>query len=293
MEQRVALATFKALPSLSRDDQLVIPELALRRLVGVPAVWDAPHVRWDSFDAVVIRSCWDYHTRPDAFREWIDRVHHAGVPVWNPPAVLHWNIEKTYLRELVARGLAVVPTHWIERGSGASLASVLEEEGWTDAVVKPVVSASAENAWRTSVHRASADEARFRDLVTREGVMVQRFMEPIQTTGEWSLCFFRGVFSHAVLKRPQPGDFRVQSEFGATYRSASPHPALLAKAGAALAAAPAPCLYARVDGCVVDGVFHLMELELLEPSLYLGYDGAAPARFAEAIEGVVSGRSGR
>jgi hypothetical protein len=283
MEQRVALATYKALASLSRDDQLVLPELALRRVVGVPAVWDDPDVRWASFDAVVIRSCWDYHTRPDAFREWIDRVRDAGVSIWNPPAVLHWNIEKTYLRELVARGLSVVPTRWIERGSGARLATVLEEEGWIEAVVKPVVSASAENTWRTSSERASADEARFSNLVAREGVMVQRFVQPVQTEGEWSLCFFGGEFSHAVLKRPVPGDFRVQSEFGGTRSKVTPDPALIAEASAVLAAAPERCLYARVDGCVVEGAFWLMELELLEPSLFLAYDRLAPARFAEAI----------
>jgi hypothetical protein len=283
MEQRVALATYKALASLSRDDQLVLPELALRRVVGVPAVWDDPDVRWAAFDAVVIRSCWDYHTRPDAFREWIDRVRDAGVSIWNPPAVLHWNIEKTYLRELVARGLSVVPTRWIERGSGARLATVLEEEGWIEAVVKPVVSASAENTWRTSSERASADEARFSNLVAREGVMVQRFVQPVQTEGEWSLCFFGGEFSHAVLKRPVPGDFRVQSEFGGTRSKVTPDPALIAEASAVLAAAPERCLYARVDGCVVEGAFWLMELELLEPSLFLAYDRLAPARFAEAI----------
>jgi hypothetical protein len=283
MQQRVALATYKALPSLSRDDQLLIPELALRGVAGVPAVWDDSDVPWDAFDAVVIRSCWDYHTRPDVFREWINRVRDAGVPIWNPPAVLHWNIEKTYLRELVATGFAVVPTRWIERGSGAKLVAVLEEEGWDEAVVKPIVSASAANTWRTSIERASADQGRFRDLVASETVMVRRFAQPIQTEGEWSLCFFGGEFSHAVLKRPVPGDFRVQSEFGGTHSKVTPDPALIAEASAVLSAAPERCLYARVDGCVVDGAFWLMELELLEPSLFLGYDPLAPARFATAI----------
>jgi hypothetical protein len=183
----------------------------------------------------------------------------------------------------MATGFAVVQTHWVERGSNAKLVTVLEEEGWGEAVVKPVVSASAANTWRTSIERASAEEGRFRDLVEREGVMVQRFVQPVQTKGEWSLCFFGGEFSHAVLKRPVPGDFRVQSEFGGTRSKVTPDPALIAEASAVLAAAPERCLYARVDGCIVDGAFWLMELELLEPSLFLAYDPLAPARFAAAI----------
>jgi hypothetical protein len=279
----VAFVTYAALPELSADDRLAAD--ALRRLgARVESVaWDAPGVPWSSFDAIVVRSCWDYHVRPLEFRAWLDDVERSGARLWNPAPLLRWNMEKTYLRELEARGVAVVPTRWVERGAEPSLVSLLAREGWSDAVVKPVLSASAHETWRTGAGQAAADEERFRGLLARGGVMVQPFLGAVRDEGEWSLLFFGGAFSHAVVKRPADGDFRVQESFGGVARREHPQPALLAQAQAVADLVPGPWLYARVDGCVVDGRFLLMELEMLEPSLFLASDPRAAPRFAEAI----------
>ena len=263
--------------------------MALARLgVAVtPAVWNDESVQWDRFDAVVVRSCWDYHYRPAQFVGWVSRVDSLGTPLVNPAAVLRWNAEKTYLRDLAAAGVRTVPTRWIERGDADSLEAVLEEQGWRSAVVKPAVSASAHNTWRVDAASIAEVTPRFRALVAQGRVMVQPFLEAVHDEGEWSLVFLGGTFSHAVLKRPRSGDFRVQAEHGGTAEPILPAAHIIASAQVALAAAPRPCAYARVDGCIIDGELVLMELEALEPSLFLENSAHAGERFAAAIVAAV------
>ena len=280
---RIALATQAALPDLYVDDRLLVPALAARGVHASAALWSDPSVDWTTFDAVVIRSCWDYHLRHDDFLAWMVRLERAGVSLWNPPAVIRWNAEKGYLRELGERGVRIVPTQWIERGSTTTLHEVLRDAGWDAAVVKPAISASAHETWRTSSDAAARDEARFRALVSGGRVLVQPFMEAVVAAGEWSLVFLGGEFSHAMLKRAQAGDFRVQFEHGGSASLGDPGTHIVAQARRALHASARDSLYARVDGCVVDGEFVLMELELIEPLLFLGEHPDAADRFAVAM----------
>jgi len=167
---RVALATYAALSTLNPDDQLLLASLRTMGIASEAAVWDNPDVDWSRFDVVVVRSCWDDHLRPAAFAAWIDRVDASGARLVNPSALLRWNSDKRYLRELAVDGVNVVPTEWIERATlGTSrpptLSAVLEDTGWGQVVIKPVVSASAHDTWRTSLERVSVDEARFARVV--------------------------------------------------------------------------------------------------------------------------------
>jgi len=279
----VAFATWSELPALSVDDRLAIPALADLGIAAEPAVWDDPAVQWSGYDAVVVRSCWDYYRREAELRLWIARLEALGVPLWNPPALLRWNMNKHYLRDLETQGVPILPTVWLERGERAVLADLLAANGWDQAVVKPTVSASAHETWRISRAAAPDQQRRFEDLLARGGVMVQRFAEEIETAGEWSLLFFGGRFSHAVIKRPKPGDFRVQTEHGGVAEPAVPPPAVLDRASQVLAAVSGPWLYARVDGCESHDGFRLMELEMLEPWLFFDHDPAAPGRFAASL----------
>jgi len=280
---RVALATYANLPGLNDDDRLLIPALDALGLSAAPAVWDAPDVRWDEFRAVMVRSCWDYHHRLEEFLAWVDRLERAGVPLWNPPAVLRWNSHKGYLRDLEACGVPIVPTRWLARGQAVDLARLLRQEAWRSAVVKPAVSASAFGTWATGSDGGSTDQARLNELVDAGDVMIQPLVDEVRDTGEWSILFYGGRFSHAVLKRPAAGDYRVQWEFGGSAVSATPPPHLIAAAERVLAAAPGDLLYARVDGVERNGQLVLMELELIEPHLFLGWDAGAPARLAAAL----------
>lgn len=282
---RFALATYRELPLLAADDQLLQTALLRRGYAADAVVWDDPTVDWQRYDAVVVRSCWDYHRRPDDFRGWIDRLERLGVRLWNPPALLRWNLDKRYLRDLADRGVPVVPTVYLERGAAPDLGALLRERGWNEAVVKPAIAATSFHTWRTPTVTATADQERFAALLAERALLVQPLLPQI-VAGEWSLLFFDGRFSHAVLKRPAPGDFRSQDEFGGTAERSEPPPGVVGQAQAVLEAIAGPCLYARVDGLLVDGVFTLMELELIEPSLFLGLAPEAAERLVAAWERV-------
>lgn len=285
---RIALATYAKLPGLNDDDRLLVATLSELGITAVPAVWDSADVCWEEFQAVLVRSCWDYHRRLPEFLAWIDRVERSGVTLWNTPALLRWNSHKAYLRDLAARGVPIVPTRWLARGDRTELAGLLDREGWCDAVIKPAVSASATETWRTSAATASADQRRLDELLDAGDVLVQPFVPEVEAAGEWSVVFLGGRFSHAVVKRPADGDYRVQWEFGGSALAAAPPDRLVADAGRVLAAAPGDTVYARVDGVVRDGRLLLMELELIEPHLFLGWDPDAAGRLAKAIHAAVS-----
>jgi len=292
----VAFATYDKLPRLADDEHALLETLASLDIGGQPAVWSDSAVAWDAFDAVVIRSCWDYHLRYDAFFAWIDRVTGLGVPIWNAPATLRWNSRKTYLHDLAIGGVRTVPTLWLPpddpRAATASLATILRDTGWRCAVVKPIISASAHETWRVTLDDAQANAAahdrRLRALAARLGMMVQPFIPEIERDGELSLQFFGGMFSHAVVKRASPGEFRVQREYGGTHETITPPPKVIRQAEHALRAAPGDALYARVDGVVLAGDLVVTELELLEPSLFLDAHPDAPRRFAESILAALS-----
>ena len=288
MPNGVALATSAAYPALAPDDRSLLAPLARRGVRAEPAVWDDPAVRWTDYDAVVVRSCWDYHLRADAFARWIDGLEAAGVPLWNPARVLRWNADKRYLRDLASDGVPTVPTRWADASTRESLAELLASCGWTDAVVKPAVSASAFRTWRVSAHDARAHETEFRATLAAGPALVQPFVRAVVAEGEWSLVFLDGAYSHAALKRPRAGDFRVQQEHGGSSVRAEPDPGVVARAASIVERYATDCVYARVDGVVDADGLRLMELELVEPHLFLEMRSDAPERLADAIARVVS-----
>lgn len=279
----IAFVTHAGLPELSADDRLAVEELGRRGAEVEAAAWDDPAVRWSAYDRVVIRSCWDYHRRLDEFLAWLDRMEEEKIPLRNPASVVRGNVDKAYLVDLAAAGLPVVPTVRLEHGTIVDFVGLLAERRWSEVVVKPSVSASAFRTLRVGRGEAAAAQGELNQLLAASGVLVQPFLAEIQTAGEWSLIFFNGEYSHAVRKRPGAGDFRVQQELGGSAEPERPAAALIEQARAVVATIRGPWLYARVDGVEIGGVFTLMELELIEPSLFLGSDPQAPARFAAAI----------
>ena len=279
----IAFVTYSKLPDLTADDRLAAEELRRRGAEVEAVIWNDPGVLWSRYDRVVIRSCWDYFERTDEFLAWLDRMEREKIPLWNPIPLVRGNVDKAYLGELAAAGLPVIPTAGLERGAAVDLAGLLDERGWTDVVIKPSISGGAFRTWRISRDEAAAAQGELDELLATSGVLIQPFLSEIQTAGEWSLIFLGGEYSHATLKRPRAGDFRVQEQLGGSAEPARATPALIEQARAVVASISGPWIYARVDGLEIDGVFTLMELELIEPSLFLATDRQAPARFAEAI----------
>jgi len=290
---RVAFVTSHAHSTLSADDRLAVDALGSAGVAVEPAVWTDPSVGWSDFDLVVIRSPWDYHLRAEEFGRWLDKMVMDGIPLWNPADLVRWNADKaSYLREVEDAGVPVVPTECVARGRPLELAAILERRGWDEVVVKPAVSASAWGTSRQSRSTAAEADAMAAEMLRAGSLLVQPFVPEIATAGEWSLVFLGGRFSHAVLKRPAAGDFRVQADHGGSARAASPPPHLVAAAERALSAVRHPWLYARVDGVESAGRFLLMELEMIEPSLFLAHSADAPRAFADATVGVLeSGRA--
>ena len=227
------------------------------------------------FDLVLPLLVWGYHR---AQAQWLDRVDawkSEGVPLGNSPSVLHWNANKAYLARLAARGAPVVPTFYVDRVDEAALEEAAERLGSKALVAKPVVSASA---FRTIRWPADSVESG-----PPGAAMIQPYLDSIETAGELSLIYFEGRFSHAVRKVPRPGDFRVQPEYDGIITAHVPSAAERVAADAVLAAVEEQLLYARIDLVFGhDGAPVLIELEAIEPDLYLGYDPGRGAAFAAA-----------
>ena len=284
---QVAFVTYQESPDITADDLLVVDLLRSEGISVVSAPWDDPAVEWPRFSCVVIRSPWNYYHKPDRYAEWLRSCETAGINLWNPARMVLANINKRYLADLAKQGIEIVPLEYLPAGNRRPLRQILETRGWNEAVVKPVISAGAHQTWRTSLTQADGDQARFEEQCRITETLVQPFMEEIVSEGEWSLVFFAGQYSHAVIKRPAAGDFRVQHQHGGHYQSGNPSPELIAQARNILSKVDSPLLYARVDGVVRDGRFLLMELEINEPFLFLGFSPEAPSRFAQAILGVL------
>jgi hypothetical protein len=286
---RVAFATYAALKELTPSDQLAADELARRGVIVMGVPWNTA-CEWRQFDAVVIRATWDYYTRAREYLAWLEAIQEQGIPLWNPAPLARWNMNKGYLRDLERASVWTVPTEWVSPRAEVTLNQIVGARGWTDVVVKPVVSASANQTWRIPGEVTAEDEQRLRTILRSGEAMVQPFIESIDDEGEWSFIYLGGEFSHAVLKRPAPGDFRVQAAYGGTAISFDPQNGWLDQVRSILNTVSWPWLYARVDGCIVDGRFMLVELEMLEPDLFLNLNAAAPARFAESLMRVLGSR---
>ena len=268
---------------MTADDRLVADALGAGGYVVASAVWDDPAVEWRLFDAVVIRSTWDYHLEPERFVAWLRQRDADGSTLLNPASVVLANLNKRYLCDLAAAGVAVVPTLYLPAREQRLLVEVLDGRGWDEVVIKPAVSASAYGTWRTSRSAAGETQAVFAADLARHDLLVQPFLREVVISGEWSLIFFAGEFSHAVRKLPATGDFRVQEELGGMFVPAEPPGQFITQAAGILSHIPAPLTYARVDGVELDGVFTLMELEVAEPFLYIAASTGAAGRFARAI----------
>jgi glutathione synthase/RimK-type ligase-like ATP-grasp enzyme len=283
---RVALLTLADRAQFVCDDDLAVAPLARLGIVAEEIAWRRADVDWRAFDGVIVRSTWDYQHDVAAFLALLERIEELGVRLANPASVIRWNARKTYLRELEARGVPIVPTHWGHAMSVETLRRMPHDLGVKECVLKPVVGANADDTYRISDSLSSADAARIASRFEGRDWMMQPFLRRVVEEGETSLVYFDGAYSHAIGKVPRAGDFRVQEEHGGTITLASPDPAMRAAAELVLASVGRSLLQARVDLVRLDdGTPVLMELEAIEPSLYLRLDPLAPSRFAEAVAG--------
>lgn len=294
---RIALATCRSLPEHERDD---VPLLAALRELGVKVeqpIWDDPAVAWQSFDAVLIRTTWDYQDKHPEFVAWAERVA-SCTRLFNPAPLVAWNTHKQYLRELEQRGVPLADTVWFAAGHDHDLASSVRARGINRGFLKPLVGANARNTVRFDArdHAELADaQAQLSHLTASMDMMLQPYLASVETEGELSAIFFDGALSHAVRKIPAAGDYRVQDDWGAHDEPTVLEPEALAVCEQTFAGMAGcfrergwdialPLLYARVDLLRDDaGRFVLNELEIVEPSLFLRHGPEAPSTLARAL----------
>jgi hypothetical protein len=265
------------------DDELAY--VPLRRLGWeVEAVpWRQRGVDWSRFDAVIIRSTWDYQKAPGEFFSVLEHIQRSGARLENNLDLVRWNMTKTYLRDLQRHGVAVVPTLWGPDLGPVNQEVIVERLQTDEVVLKPLVGANADHTFRLSRGADAWSEAAV--VFARQPYLAQPFIRNVVDEGEYSLIFFNGRLSHTILKTPRAGDFRVQEEHGGIIRAATPTAELRSAGEQVIAALEQASLYARADFVRLDrDQFALMELELVEPALYLRMDSGAPERFARALD---------
>ncbi len=285
---KLALLSCENLPGWEKDDRFLHQELSRQGIDWKIVSWDASE-DWACFDAVLIRTTWDYVERKEQFLETLTSLA-TQTRLLNPLEVVRWNVEKTYLQTLSAHGLPIAPTIWIDQIT-QPLSTLLLEQGWTKAFLKPVVGACASDTRRFSIGETEDVEAWLQtQLTSGKRMMLQPYVDTVETEGEYSVLYFGNRLSHCVQKIPVVGDYRVQDDFGATDHriEAVDHPDLIAIAQRTLSVLQAlfdDILVLRLDFLRWDGQFVINELELIEPSLFLRHaPNTGPSILVEELQ---------
>jgi glutathione synthase/RimK-type ligase-like ATP-grasp enzyme len=287
MSQLVAIASYVSVGAYDAntvdEDALLSEVLTEMGIAHRIVAWSDPEVDWSEFSQVLIKSTWDYFDYYPEFLVWLNRLEMQGIPVLNEVVTLRWNSSKDYLLEIESNGFPCVAGKLLPKGSLTTLDQLFELVPAEQLVVKPLVSGGAKNTLKISRTDEPVVLEKLLQWVQEEDFLVQPYIKEIVEVGEYSLLFFNETFSHAVLKTPAPADFRVQHYYGGTIQEITPDASLLAAAKGLVDRYAKNTLYARVDGVLIDGVFHLMELELIEPYLFLGLSDKALPNYKAAL----------
>ena len=274
------------------DIELAFPPLEEQGWRFDAVSWRSPSVRWQDFDAVYIGAAWDYPEDPQRFLGVLESIVESGTVLVNDISLVRWTLAKTYLRDLEQRGVEIVPSLWHESFDAKIIAGAFREFGSERIIIKPVVSTNATDTHLLTKERAEAMTKELRLTFENRSFVIQDFIASIQSEGEFSLFYFDGAYSHAVRKLPAEADFRVQEQFGAEIVDFEPDADVLAAGDRIIQLVDPTPVYARVDLVRgAGGMPLLMELELIEPSLYLRKSPQAPVRFADAFSRYFNNKS--
>jgi len=281
---RCAFLTMDDLKGYVSDDKLTISHLHDAGWTVEMASWRKDY-NWSQFDVVVIRTTWDYQNDPDTFLSVLESIDSSGTRLENSLELVRWNMQKTYLRDIASKGTYIAPTLWQKQGVDTKkIESFFNQLDIEEIIIKPIIGASAGHAFRLHQSQSNAKLPALEKIFERRAYMVQPFLPNIIKEGEFSLIYFEGVLSHTLLKTPKMNDFRVQEEHGGDIRPAIAEPELLHIGQHVIDSLPQVPLYARADFVRTEqNTFALMELELIEPSLYFRMDADSPMRFAHAL----------
>lgn len=276
-----AFLTMDNLDEFEVYDELLLEPLAELGWSVDMVSWRAKEVDWNRYEAVIIRSPWDYQQDAKRFMQVLRDIDASSARLENPLSLVKWNIDKAYLRELEDQGILIVPTLWRNQLQPEGLDHAFKTLKTDELIIKPTISANADDTFRVKKEMDSDLHEEINTTFSHRPYMIQPFMQHIVDEGEFSLFYFGGSYSHTILKIPGTGDFRVQEEHGGILRSVDPEEQLLERARKTMEKIQPQPLYARADFVRTDlDDFALMELELIEPSLYFNMDPESPKRFA-------------
>lgn len=266
------------------NEDLLVQEALKRKGFKVHRTnWDNLNFDWTSTTYIIFRSTWDYFERFSEFDLWLNKVS-KQTKLINPEKLIRWSLDKHYLKDLEQKNISIPATIFIEAKDNRTLQSVFEESGWNDAIIKPAISGAARHTYRICAKNISDYEEIYFKLIQQESMLLQEFQNNVISKGEISFVVFGGKFSHAILKKAKPGDFRVQDDFGGTLHHYVPSKEEIEFAEmVTMSCSPVP-IYARVDA-IWDNSNKLCisELELIEPELWFRKNELAPAKMAAAI----------
>jgi len=242
---------------IPNEDEL---QLSFLRKSGIDAeivIWNSEYVNWEEYEMVIIKSTWDYFNKPEQFRTWLKEMQDREINIYNSPETILWNMDKSYLKDLEKGGIPVIPTIWLDKGTETDLPIVMSQLKSNEIIIKPRISGASKNTFKVAGHNVMEVQQHFNDLIRQEDFMAQPFMPQIME-GEYSFIFFNSRFSHAVIKAPHKDDFRVQHYFGGSITPYAPDKSIEQQAQKVVDSFAKDCLYARVDGLLIDGVLHII-----------------------------------
>ncbi|MEQ8524309.1 hypothetical protein [Gracilimonas sp.] len=266
-----------------KEDQIVKEALEARNLRVGRKDWADSEFNWEQTKAVLFRTTWDYFNRFEEFQGWMEEAS-SKTHFINSKILINWNIDKHYLDDLNRAGVSVIPTRYLNRGNGMSIHQIHKITGWRDTVIKPTVGGAGRHTYRIQPENIDIIANKLIEVMQKEDFMLQPFQESVLSSGEWSFVFFGKNFSHAVLKKAKPGDFRVQDDFGGTVHEYIPKESEINFAREALMACPELPVYARVDLILNNsGKMAVSELELIEPELWFRMKPKAANLLADEV----------
>jgi glutathione synthase/RimK-type ligase-like ATP-grasp enzyme len=276
----ILIATCSEYPHPTPNLEALLNALKAQGMEAAHRPWKTtPLEIFAAAEAVLPLCCWDYYDDPERFLGWIDALEDRGARLLNPPDILRWNFRKTYLLEMAAAGLAIPKTIHLPEASRAAIAHAMERQGWGMAVLKPVSSQNGHG-----IHRLNwTDRAQWSFEGTTGEALLQEYQEDIGALGETTLTFIDGAFSHAVRRVLKAGEWRANPQYGITYERVEVGRDVIDTARSYLGLLPQTPLYARVDGLVRPSGFMLMELELIDPYLYLEFAPGSADVMAKAL----------
>ena len=280
--KRCAFLSMDSLEDFFAYDNMLFAPLAKFAWQAEEVSWHKQNVDWSEYDVVVIRSTWDYQSDPQAFLKCLEQIN-AATCLQNSLKLVKWNLSKDYLKDIENQGITIVPTRWFDVFDLAEVADSFEHFNTEQLVIKPLISANADHTYRLTRELLLNQSDSLQMTFTDRPFMVQPFLKSIIEEGEYSLFYFAGHYSHCILKMPKVDDFRVQEEHGGQLKLVEASDEMLTQARHTLASLPDDALYARIDLVRYEQEFALMEVELIEPSLYFNMDANSPQRFAEAF----------